>query len=468
MNSELKKTKDRLAIKLGQLHRDAMKENLPLIIVLQGKYTDKEKKLINSLLSIFEYKGTSLYTDKEVYNTDKDNCLLRAKLLWDNIPCKGNTTIFYTKKYHDLLDDNEKVYLQIFQQSLIDEGYIIIKFIFIENGNKSYNKNIELKRSMSSEGVVSWNEINLDSKDKYIDFYEKLIMELTEVVNKLKENKPNLETAFCEYEECSNIKEVDKASLEIKNKITLESLDSMKRNSNGDVSGIKVSCGSVSKNLYKDRMKELQLLLSSQQKKLLNEKKSLIILYEGWDAAGKGGNIKRVVKRLDPTGYKVVPISAPMEDEQKYHYMRRFWRHIPLPGEVTIFDRSWYGRVLVENVERLTEPWKIEKAYDEINMLEDFLTENRCILIKIFINISKDEQLKRFNKRMNNSFKAYKITNEDWRNRAEWDKYKEAISTCIATTSKSHNPWIIIDGDSKYNARIKCLEYICEVLKKNL
>jgi polyphosphate kinase 2 (PPK2 family) len=466
MNSELKKTKDRLAIKLGQLHRDAMKENLPLIIVLQGKYTDKEKKLINSLLSIFEYKGTSLYTDKEVYN--KDNCLLRAKLLWDNIPCKGNTTIFYTKKYHDLLDDNEKVYLQIFQQSLIDEGYIIIKFIFIENGNKSYNENIELKRSMSSEGVVSWNKINLDSKDKYIDFYEKLIMELTEVVNKLKENKPNLETAFCEYEGCSNIKEVDKASLEIKNKITLESLDSMKRNSNGDVSGIKVNCGSVSKNLYKDRMKELQLLLSSQQKKLLNKKKSLIILYEGWDAAGKGGNIKRVVKRLDPTGYKVVPISAPTEEEQKYHYIRRFWRHIPLLGEVTIFDRSWYGRVLVENVERLTEPWKIEKAYDEINMLEDFLTENRCILIKIFINISKDEQLKRFNKRMNNPFKAYKITNEDWRNRAKWDKYKEAISTCIATTSKSHNPWIIIDGDSKYNARIKCLEYICEVLKKNL
>lgn len=150
MNSDLKKTKDRLAIKLGQLHRDDMRENLPLIIVLQGKYTDKEKKLINSLLSIFEYKGTSLYTDKEVYNTEKDNRLLRAKLLWDNIPCKGNTTIFYTKKYHDLLNDNEKVYLQIFQQSLIDEGYIIIKFIFIENGNKSYNKNIELKKSMSN------------------------------------------------------------------------------------------------------------------------------------------------------------------------------------------------------------------------------------------------------------------------------------------------------------------------------
>ena len=104
------------------------------------------------MVSIYEYKGTQLYTNKEVYNTkkDKDNRLLKAKLLWNNIPCKGNTTIFYTKKYHDLLDDNEKVYLQIFQQSLIDEGYIIIKFIFIENGNKSYNKNIELKKSMSN------------------------------------------------------------------------------------------------------------------------------------------------------------------------------------------------------------------------------------------------------------------------------------------------------------------------------
>ncbi len=215
-------------------------------------------------------------------------------------------------------------------------------------------------------------------------------------------------------------------------------------------------------------MKELQLQLANQQTKLLNEKKSLIILYEGWDAAGKGGNIKRVVKRLDPTGYKVVPISAPSEEEQKYHYMRRFWRHIPSAGEITIFDRSWYGRVLVEKVEELTEAGKIERAYNEINLLEEFLTKNGCIIIKIFIDISKDEQLKRFNKRMNNPFKSYKITNEDWRNRAKWDKYEEAISECLDRTSKDYNPWIIIDGNSKYNARIKCLEYICGVLKEKL
>jgi polyphosphate kinase 2 (PPK2 family) len=224
----------------------------------------------------------------------------------------------------------------------------------------------------------------------------------------------------------------------------------------------------MSRSLYIKRIKELQLLLTSKQQKLLEEEKSLIILYEGWDASGKGGNIERVVKRLDPTLYKVVPISAPTEEEKKYHYMKMFWEYIPQYGKTTIFDRPWYGRVLVEKVEMLTEPWKIEKAYDEVNMLEEFLMEDRCILIKIFINISKYEQLKRFNKRMNNPFKSYKITNEDWRNRGKWEQDEKTINTCINRTSKSYNTWIIIDGNSKYNARIKCLEHICEILKENL
>ncbi|MFR1710330.1 MAG: hypothetical protein ACLSV2_15705 [Clostridium sp.] len=464
MNNDLRKRKDRLSIKLGQLHRDITKENLPLIIIFQGRYSNKEKKLINSLLSIFEYKETSLYTDKEIYSGNK---LLNAKMLWDSIPCKGKTTIFYTEKYFHILDNTENLYLQSFEKSLMNEEYIIIKFIFIENGNKSWHKDIELKKRINNEGVSNWNEIDLDIDEKYIYFYEKLIKELTKSINNLKDQKKKGKTSPRNYEDYSNREEINKTRLGANNNYNSEFSKDIQENSL-EIYKTKEDYKDISKSIYSDIMKELQLQLANLQTKLLNEKKSLIILYEGWDAAGKGGNIKRVVKRLDPTRYKVVPISAPSEEERKYHYMRRFWRHIPLAGEITIFDRSWYGRVLVEKVERLTELWEIELAYNEINLLEEFLTRNRCIIIKIFINISKEEQLKRFNKRINNPFKSYKITNEDWRNRANWDKYEEAISKCIDRTSKDYSSWIIIDGNSKYSARIKCLEYICGVLKENL
>ncbi len=325
---------------------------------------------------------------------------------------------YFIQKSCNFIDDNEKKYLQGFQRSLIYEGYMIIKFIFIKNRNKSYSKNIEFKKSISNEGVISWNEIYLDSKEK-IDSYEVIIMQLTEGISKLKENKQSLDTIDCVNEEFNGEEVCDNNIFDGRRKIDKKNLENI------DISSIGQDSESMSRSLYIKRIKELQLLLSSKQQKLLEEEKSLIILYEGWDASGKGGNIKRVVKRLDPTLYKVVPISAPTEEEKKYHYMKSFWECIPEYGKITMFDRSWYGRVLVEKVEMLTEPWKIEKAYDEVNMLEEFLMENRCILIKIFINISKDEQLKRFNKSMNNPFKSYKITNEDWRNRGKWEQYEK-------------------------------------------
>ena len=148
---------------------------------------------------------------------------------------------------------------------------------------------------------------------------------------------------------------------------------------------------------------------------------------EGWDAAGKGGAIKRVTEHLDPRGFQVNPIGAPAPHEKRYHYLQRFWRKLPQYGQITIFDRSWYGRVLVERVEGFATKEEWTRAYDEINDFEKLLTDDHYIIGKFFYHISKDEQLKRFKDRENNPLKRWKITDEDWRNREKWDEYVEAM-----------------------------------------
>lgn len=214
----------------------------------------------------------------------------------------------------------------------------------------------------------------------------------------------------------------------------------------------------MDKKLYKKKLKVLQYEMLNAQQFLFNNKIGLILAFEGMDAAGKGGAIKRLTERLDPRGYVVHPISAPQPHEQRYHYMHRFWRKLPQHGQISIFDRSWYGRVLVERLEGFAteEEWK--RAYKEINDFESLLTAGHYIVLKFWIHIDKDEQLKRFNDRANDPYKAWKLTNEDWRNREKFDEYVTAADEMFAKTDSNTAPWVLVPGNNKYHARIKVLE----------
>ena len=177
---------------------------------------------------------------------------------------------------------------------------------------------------------------------------------------------------------------------------------------------------------------------------LFKRKIPLIIAYEGWDAAGKGGNITRVTRYMNPLGYYVVPVSAPTEHEKQYHYLRRFIKHFPTGGDIAIFDRSWYGRVLVERVENFCSEPEWQRAYGEINeMEEDFINSSGGGIVKFWLEISKEEQLRRFQQRAGDPQKIYKITDEDWRNREKWDLYDEAVDEMLARTSTDYCP---VDG----------------------
>jgi polyphosphate kinase 2 (PPK2 family) len=214
-------------------------------------------------------------------------------------------------------------------------------------------------------------------------------------------------------------------------------------------------------NKYQERIREIE-------HEIYARRLPVIMAFEGWDAAGKGGSIKRLVRRMDPRGYEVVTTAAPNEIELMHHYLWRFWKNIPKAGHVVIFDRSWYGRILVERVEGFCteEEWK--RAYSEINEMEEQWANFGAAIMKFWIHVSMDEQLKRFELRQKTKQKQWKINEEDWRNREKWDLYKAAADEMLYRTSTSYAPWTIIESNSKLYARIKTMETVIQTLEKHL
>ena len=197
-------------------------------------------------------------------------------------------------------------------------------------------------------------------------------------------------------------------------------------------------------------------------------KHSVVLAFEGMDAAGKGGGIRRITQALDARLYQIHPVAAPTEEERAQPYLWRFWRYLPRRGKVAIFDRSWYGRVLVERVEGFCSEADWRRAYSEINEFEDQIVRSRSILLKFWLSVSLDEQLRRFQERQDTPFKRFKITDEDWRNREKWPAYEAAVCEMLDRTSTEIAPWTLVESENKYFGRIKMLRTICKRLEDEL
>ncbi len=222
---------------------------------------------------------------------------------------------------------------------------------------------------------------------------------------------------------------------------------------------------SVSKKAFATELERHQGRLNLLQRKAQENGISTILVFEGWDAAGKGGAIRRLTGALDARSYQVIPIGAPTDEERAHHYLWRFWRHLAGGGRLTIFDRSWYGRVLVERVEAFATEQEWRRAYSEINEFEEQLVEHGIVLVKYWIHITADEQLRRFKERENAPYKKWKLTDEDWRNRAKWADYERAVNEMVERTSTRLAPWTLVEGNDKYFARLKVLKTACSRLK---
>ncbi|MDB4969377.1 MAG: polyphosphate kinase [Myxococcales bacterium] len=219
------------------------------------------------------------------------------------------------------------------------------------------------------------------------------------------------------------------------------------------------------KDEYENKLKQLQLDVLKAEFKCREAGRPVVLAFEGWDAAGKGGAIKRLTEKLDPRGYSVHAIGAPTEEEKKHHYLWRFWTRTPERGRWAIFDRTWYGRVLVERVEGFAKKKEWKRAYREINDWERTLVDDGTVLVKLFLATTKDEQKKRFEEREKNPYKRWKIGPDDWRNREHWDQYVEAAEEMFEETSTSYAPWTVIGANRKWYARIEVLTTVLKSLE---
>jgi AMP-polyphosphate phosphotransferase len=226
----------------------------------------------------------------------------------------------------------------------------------------------------------------------------------------------------------------------------------------------------LSKAEYERELLRYQVQLRELAWQLYRRRRSLVLVFEGRDAAGKGGTIRRLTGKLDPRGYDVFPIAAPEGEDKTHHYLWRFWHRLLPPEEkqILIFDRSWYGRVLVERVEGFAAENAWKRAYREINDFERQLVDAGAMVVKFWLHISPEEQLKRFEKRQNTPYKRWKLTPEDWRNREKWSRYDGAVEDMLLKTSTLTAPWTLVAANFKWFARVKCLQTVVEVVSKTL
>ena len=367
------------------------------------------------------------------------------------------------KTYEQRIDS-----IRRFERQLTDNGYLVMKF-FCHISEKEQKKRIEdLVEDIDTRWRVSEN-------DKWQNkHYEKCL----EVFDRYMEDTNNPSAPWYVIDAKSK-KWAELQALEIltqgieialqnqslavpllQNVFPLEKVPKL--------SEIPLENKSLSDEEYKEELARLQNHLKELHNRLYRKKVPVVIVYEGWDAAGKGGNIKRITEALDPRGFEVQPIASPEPHEKARHYLWRFWMRLPKTGHIAIFDRSWYGRVMVERLEGFCSENDWKRAYNEMNEFEKELHDWGAVIIKFWVQIDKDTQLARFTDRQNTPEKQWKITDEDWRNREKWDEYEVAVNEMIQKTSTTFAPWHILESVDKKYARIKALKIVIEELEKVL
>lgn len=470
---------DALRQKLFVSQQTIKEAKLPVLVLIEGWGAAGKGSVIGKVISSIDPR--SFRVSKVGAPTDEDR---RKPFLWRhfvNIPEAGNFLFLDSgwmketvqMRLFDRLDDKKYAErlqaINTFERQLVDNGYLLLK-LFFHIDKKEQKKRIEklLKNEDTAWRVGDYDEWQtehysmcfdcfddylhqtntpdapwhiIDASDKKQAEYETLSI-LTDAIDKAikakqeKKPRPIIQKDY-PLEPMPLLSEID-----LNKSVTLEEYETLKR-------------------YYQKKLRTLH-------NRIYRQKIPVIIAYEGWDAAGKGGNIKRIASALDPRGYEVIPIASPKPFELSRHYLWRFYNRLPKTGHITIFDRTWYGRVMVERLEGFCSEADWKRAYNEINEFERELTDWGAVLLKFWIHIDKDTQLARFTERQNTPEKQWKITDEDWRNREKWDLYEEAVNEMIQKTSTKTAPWHIIESNDKKYARIKTLKIVTEALEDAL
>jgi len=470
--------------RLRDLARQVYDAGIPVIIVFEGWDAAGKGTNINRLVERLDPRGFKVHPVSAPLEDER----LRPFLwrFWNKIPARGQIGIFDRSWYGRVLVERmdklcakaewQAAYHEIrdFERQLADDGTVVVKFWLhiskkeqrrrfekceadpflrwkIEKEDwkhhreyKKYYRAVEEMFEKTSTAQAPWTIVEAeDRRFATIKVLQTVCDAMTDAAKKNGPAKPAVAPA----------KAPARARPAIRVATILDKVDLSKK---------------LDKDEYSTRLKKLQVRLRELEFEMYHRRLPVIVLYEGWDAAGKGGNIKRLTQTLDPRGYSVIPIAAPTGDEKTHHYLWRFWRQIPKAGHLAIFDRTWYGRVLVERVEGFCSEAEWKRAYHEINEFEGQLASFGTVLCKFWLQISKEEQLRRFKERETVAYKHYKLTDEDWRNREKWSRYEPAVVDMLEKTSTTYAPWTIVEANCKWYARVKTLATLVQAIERGL
>ncbi|MCR4715830.1 MAG: polyphosphate:AMP phosphotransferase [Lachnospiraceae bacterium] len=476
-DDELKARLDAARLELAKRQQLIKEHKLPVIVTFDGWGAAGKGSVLGRVIKSLDPRFFKTYTGGSVTDEEKRRPFLYKHFV--KIPEQGKFAFFdgswMEESTTDYLMENisKKTYnkrvnsIKRFERQLNDNGYLLVKFFF-DISKKEQSKRIKaLMKDKSTEWRVSkadkWQNKHYDDCVKVFDDYlentnqfvapwyfidskDKKWAEL-QVIERL---VSSIDTA---------LKNVKVAVPVLQNTFALKSMPKL-----ADIPLDKT----IADDEYKKELDALQKKLSKLHNELYRRKIPVVIAYEGWDAAGKGGNIKRIAAALDPRGYEVHPIASPEPHEKARHHLWRFFTRLPKDGHIAIFDRTWYGRVMVERLEGFCSENDWQRAYNEINEFEKELDDWGAVVVKFWVQIDKDTQLERFTDRANTPEKQWKLTDEDWRNREKWDIYEEAIDEMIEKTSTTFAPWHILESNDKHYARIKALKVVIAAIEKRL
>ncbi|MBK1722025.1 polyphosphate:AMP phosphotransferase [Thiocystis violacea] len=480
---DFKEQQDELRTQLLAVQRDLKDTNIPVIVLISGVEAAGKGEVINRLNEWLDARGVQTFAFWD--ESDEERERPRYWRFWRSMPSRGEISILFGGWYQTPIEhrfgghcsdaelDGELNRIVDFERMLIQDGALIVKFWFHMSEEDQKARLKELSRDDKSRWKMA------PDKSKFSEHYaafeqvaERIILHtdrgispwyLVEAGNRRYRDLTVGKTLLHAIRSRLNDATPDDQN-------TVVSSPELPSSPNAQITLLDQLDLSLvlPREDYKGEIKQLQSEINELAWTAYNKKRSTVLVFEGMDAGGKGGAIRRITNAVDARLFRAIPVAAPTDEEKAHHYLWRFWRHIPHAGHITIYDRSWYGRVLVERVEGFASDAEWRRAYSEINRFEEQLVDSGVILMKFWLHISQEEQLSRFKDRENVPYKQYKITDEDWRNREKWPQYKEAVNEMVVRTSTKHAAWTLVEGNDKPYARVKVLRTICDTLNEAL
>jgi polyphosphate:AMP phosphotransferase len=471
-----------LRLRLAELQREAFRRGLPVVIVFEGWDASGKGTLINELMQSLDPRGFKVHGSPPSNEEERFRPFLWR--FWLRTPRRGQFAIFDRGWCWRAVNDRVENPLgtgwgsalrdiAAFERQLADDGAVVVK-CFLHISRKEQKR--RFRRLLASK-TTAWRVGKDDLKrrrryGRYLAAFEDMLAETDAPCAPWTIVEAHDRRHACLKTFATAIEAIEKRLAALAVPAPPATRRAAKAPASPAVGGSILAKADLSLTLprdeYERRLRADQETLRGLEHEIYRRRVPVVVVFEGWDAAGKGGNIRRLTQRLDPRGYEVVPVGAPDSHEKAYPYLRRFWESVPKAGHIAIFDRSWYGRVLVERVEGFCSEAEWRRAYREIVEMERHWTDFGVVLVKLWLQIDRAEQLRRFRDREADPYRRWKITDEDWRNRRRWNAYRAAVDEMVLRTGTREAPWTVVEANCKLHARIKTIESVIRAIRRSL